>query len=434
MTAYNGVPVRGGSTFVDHERTQVEPEGNEGAVRRRPWITELDLTDHARANRTIRSIQDGPAGAERPSVIDGNASRVALGMPAVGYVCAPDETWSCNYVTPQISTILGFTAQAWCDDRDLWLDCIHPEDRTRVVSERLRAVELGRPFTSDYRMQSRDGRTIHVHDCAVPPTAEDPAQITGVFVDVTAEEHSHDVVRRRGETLRSEVTRMRVNEEARDGFVQLFVHDVRAAMTGAAGLARTLRAGRLEGPAADDALDRIVAGLDHVRQLTEQILDLSRLRGGQIPLCPVPVELTALLRRAVEEANLFDRITYFQPPPVLAVVDTVVAQRVITNLVANAVRHAPEGTAVRVRVLQVDRGVLVVVEDEGDGVPEEWRERVFEPFVRVDDDDDDGLGLGLPLARRLVELHGGRIWIEDGPGGGAAFHVLFPQDGVASAV
>jgi signal transduction histidine kinase len=98
--------------------------------------------------------------------------------------------------------------------------------------------------------------------------------------------------------------------------------------------------------------------------------------------------------------------------------------QVLGNLLENAVRHAP-GSEVTVSAARWQRWVEVRVSDHGPGIPRGERERVFEPFVRGGSR-DGGTGLGLSIARALVEAHGGRIWIEDAPGGGTSVVFQLP--------
>ena len=102
-------------------------------------------------------------------------------------------------------------------------------------------------------------------------------------------------------------------------------------------------------------------------------------------------------------------------------------RRVIENLVRNALKYSPENSTVIVRVSADAPGaVLLEVEDEGAGIPEALRSRVFEPFVRLEDRPDQGQGLGLHVVKLLTEAHGGRAWVQSSPLGGARFCVLLP--------
>jgi signal transduction histidine kinase len=118
--------------------------------------------------------------------------------------------------------------------------------------------------------------------------------------------------------------------------------------------------------------------------------------------------------------------------PVTIAVDPAKVERIVENLLANTARHTPRDTQVWVRVEPMGSGALIVVEDDGPGVPEDERERIFEPFLQGSSpaDHSPGVGVGLTLVARFAELHGGRAWVQDRPGGGASFRVYL--SGVAA--
>jgi len=115
-------------------------------------------------------------------------------------------------------------------------------------------------------------------------------------------------------------------------------------------------------------------------------------------------------------------------PNVAYLVDQGKFKQVLYNLVSNAIKFSPPGSSARLQA-RSDEGFLVLsVSDSGPGVPEDDREAVFEEFRQLTDGERaGGSGLGLSITRKLVELHGGRIWVEETPGGGATFVVRLPE-------
>jgi signal transduction histidine kinase len=118
---------------------------------------------------------------------------------------------------------------------------------------------------------------------------------------------------------------------------------------------------------------------------------------------------------------------------VVVSVDAAKVERIVENLLANTLRHTPAGTPVWIRIVPEARGVLLVVEDQGSGVPEEIREMIFEPFRQGPDapEHSPGVGVGLTLVRRFAELHGGRAWVQGRDGGGASFRIFLPNGAAA---
>jgi signal transduction histidine kinase len=112
--------------------------------------------------------------------------------------------------------------------------------------------------------------------------------------------------------------------------------------------------------------------------------------------------------------------------PLLANVDPAKVERIVENLLVNAARHTPGGTPVHVMVRQGSDGIVLTIEDEGPGVPEELKGTLFDPFRQGPTAAGRGVGIGLSLVRRFAELHGGTAEIEDRVGGGARFVVVLP--------
>jgi signal transduction histidine kinase len=99
-------------------------------------------------------------------------------------------------------------------------------------------------------------------------------------------------------------------------------------------------------------------------------------------------------------------------------------ERIVENLLANAVKHTPGDSRIWVRVERTDEGALIAVEDDGPGIPQHERQRIFEPFVQGPGAGPGGAGVGLALVAKFAELHDGRAWVQERGGGGASFRVL----------
>jgi len=133
--------------------------------------------------------------------------------------------------------------------------------------------------------------------------------------------------------------------------------------------------------------------------------------------------------RAVESLDtVAGRTIEFETPSLVLTIDPPKLERIVENLVANAVRHTPSTSRIWIRLEPVEEGALLSVEDDGPGVPPELRDAVFEPFRQgpTATPHSPGTGIGLSLVARFAELHGGRAWVDERPGGGAAFRVFLP--------
>ncbi len=160
----------------------------------------------------------------------------------------------------------------------------------------------------------------------------------------------------------------------------------------------------------------MLAQVERLGRLVRQLLDLSRLESGAVPLERTTFDVEPLLEHAVREQRLHAPevavSVSVSDPTLRADGDPERVHQVVANLLENAVRHSPHGGTVEVRARRTSVGVVIEVLDEGPGIPEEARPRVFERFYRADSAraaQDGGAGLGLAIARWIVDLHGGDI-------------------------
>ena len=176
---------------------------------------------------------------------------------------------------------------------------------------------------------------------------------------------------------------------------------------------------------------------ERLSRLIDQLLDLSRLESGDVPLELEPVKLGPLVEQVLTEVEVArpDRANGVDVhnevpsdlPPVEA--DRERIHQVLFNLLDNAFRFTPSGGAVTVRAVRENGSCEVSVEDTGPGIPAEHLPLLFERFYRVDPSrsrDDGGTGIGLAIARSVVEAHGGRIWAESDQGQGSRFRFVLP--------
>lgn len=178
-------------------------------------------------------------------------------------------------------------------------------------------------------------------------------------------------------------------------------------------------------------LQAAVRSGEHLQALLANVLNFAKLEMGVERLHVEEADLLALARETVEALEPLARehgaTVRLEVAPAPALVDRTKVRQILFNLVQNAIQHSPPGGEVVVSAgLAPDGGVLLAVQDQGPGVAPEDRERLFEPFVRLDRHPREGLGLGLAIVRRYAELHGGRAWVESEPGRGSTFRVSLP--------
>lgn len=181
----------------------------------------------------------------------------------------------------------------------------------------------------------------------------------------------------------------------------------------------------------EEMLTTVLEEADHLNQIVSNLLDLARMRAGALVPSKQPIFMEDVIgsifrrmRRALQEVPVRTNIQA-ELPPIDA--DPVQIGQVLTNLLENAIRFSPAGSEIQVSAARWQGVVQVRVADHGPGIPSECRERVFEEFYRRDAGPGrGGTGLGLAIARAIVIAHGGKIWAEESPGGGAAIMVELP--------
>jgi signal transduction histidine kinase/ActR/RegA family two-component response regulator len=191
----------------------------------------------------------------------------------------------------------------------------------------------------------------------------------------------------------------------------------------------------------EDYLRDIHASGKHLLELLNEILDLSKVEAGQMELELTQVDIAALLEHAASmlreraTAHAIDLRVEVGPEVGDVEVDELRLRQVVLNLVSNAVKFTPDGGTVVVRAREVGNELHVSVEDNGVGIPESDQERIFESFQQGGRgaSREEGTGLGLTLSRRIVELLGGRMWLESQVGVGSTFGFVLPLRRAAAA-
>jgi signal transduction histidine kinase len=230
--------------------------------------------------------------------------------------------------------------------------------------------------------------------------------------------------------------RLKAMSQMKDTFLRAVSHDLRTPLTAMHGVAVTLERTKLNLPR-EQALDLVRMMIEKTRKmdrLLADLLDLNRMEEGILEPNRTLVDVRELAHGVVEEVDqLRGWPIEIDAEPVRAAVDAPKVERIIENLLLNTTRHTPPGTQVWVRAHTSERDLELIVEDAGPGVPAELAGTIFEPFRQGQQPpgwpagkQGKGVGIGLSLVARFAQLHGGRAWVTERPGGGASFHVVLP--------
>jgi two-component system, OmpR family, phosphate regulon sensor histidine kinase PhoR len=230
------------------------------------------------------------------------------------------------------------------------------------------------------------------------------------------------------------LTRVRQLETVRQDFISNISHELRTPLSSLKALTETLLETALDDPpAARQFLQRMETEVDALSLMVSELLELTRIESGRVPLKMEAVSARELIDQAVERLRLqaeraglsVETTCQEEIPPVLA--DPSRLEQVLVNLIHNAIKFTPSRGTIRVGCQLVEDKVLFSVQDTGIGIPEEDLSRIFERFYKTDRArSGGGTGLGLAIARHLVEAHGGRVWAESVEEQGSTFYFTVP--------
>ena len=290
-----------------------------------------------------------------------------------------------------------------------------PSHHVRLIQQ---ALESGQPVSSgsdEPAIRCRNGREIFLSSSAAPLLNREGSTVGAVvaFRDVSAE--------REFDRLKSD-------------FISLVSHELRSPLASINASVELM----LQSPSDEklllEMLPIVHAQSQNLIRLVENILDVSQIEAGQIRVREEPVTLLPIVRRAIrhfQDETDRHRIMLKAPEFVSFVMaDSNKIEMVLNNLLKNAIKYSPDGGRILIEIIDVANGEVVInVIDEGIGIPEEHLDKIFGRFYRVDSGDDRkvyGHGLGLHISKRLVELQGGRIWVQSKEGQGSCFSFTLP--------
>jgi signal transduction histidine kinase len=286
--------------------------------------------------------------------------------------------------------------------------------------------------------------------CALSPVVvgladEDPwlmllvvVPVAAVYLGATASLRNTELVHRLQEALEHEQELGRM----KDDFVAVVSHELRTPLTSIQGYLKTMlqlgpQLGREQERSFLEAADR---QSDRLRRLIEQLLSVARLESNVEPLTVSLVSVEQVARHVVDElrASAHGHTFDLRFDPALPPIETDEAKlhQILSNLVENALKYSPPDTRVTVRGARMGDGIVVSVEDEGRGIPEEAHERIFERFYQVDSSATrsvGGTGLGLYICRKLSDALGGRLWLERSGIDGTVFRLWVPSAPASAA-
>jgi len=334
-------------------------------------------------------------------------------------ITQPHATWS-----PELYRIYGLDPATYVPSYENYLAKVHPDDRQRVMEATNSVFHELKPYSHDERIYRVSGELRYLHTWASPvlDDAGKLVRLMGVCQDITDRKLVENAVAEHA----AQLSRMNADLEQ---FARVAAHDLQEPLRTVASFTQLLEVqyrGQLDADA-DETIGFIVQGVHKMKAVISDLLEYSQL--SVQPEAMRPVDLAERLARvrdalAAQFAESGGAIQHAQLPVVSA--DPQRVQQLLTHLVANAIRfRGPQPPWIEVSAKAGDGMVEVTVQDNGIGIAPAHLERVFVIFQRLNPD-VPGTGAGLAISKKIVELHGGRIWAESAPGEGTAIHFTLP--------
>ncbi len=334
--------------------------------------------------------------------------------------------------------LLGVKSEGLAGTYEAFLNTAHPDDRAAINLAVKRSVETGAEFRVEFRVvrHQDDVRWLLAKGQVQINPMSGPERMMGIIYDISSRKQVEEA---RQELLAHEQAgraEAEANARAKDEFLGVISHELRTPLSAMLGWAEVLRARQPGDPVYERALQTIERNAERQSQLIEDLLDTTRILSGKLRIEAQPLYLDALLEESLDvvrptaEAKEIELAANFEVRSSLILGDANRLQQVFWNLLSNAIKFTDPGGRVEARLERDESEVRIVVRDTGHGIAPDFLPHVFDLFRQADSSSarrQGGLGLGLALARRLVEMHGGRINADSpGEGQGATFTINLP--------
>jgi signal transduction histidine kinase len=224
-------------------------------------------------------------------------------------------------------------------------------------------------------------------------------------------------------------------DRVKSDFVANVSHEFKTPLTiikGSIGLVMEEKIGRLT-PKQKEVLGGVVRVAERLTRLIKDLLDISKIESGKVQLNKTFLNINKIIEETSvsfdtiirDKSLIFEKNLSRDIIDIKADLDKIT--QVIVNLLSNAIKYTPEGGKIQIKTLNLDEEILVEVSDTGEGIAGENLDKIFDKFTRVTVEKKEGTGLGLPIAKDIISLHNGRMWVQSELGKGSHFYFTLPK-------
>lgn len=324
-----------------------------------------------------------------------------------------------TYVNDSFLKMWGYAHQEEVIGQPITNFIQNPQEVTAIVAE----LEKSGQWRGEMVAKRKDGSTFEVDlsYCLVRNPKEDPISLLASFVDVTEQKKAARI--------------LRDSDRMKSEFIATAGHEMRTPLTAVQGYSELLfRHPEIDYQVQQQYLRIILDKAKSLSNIIDDLLDLSRSESGQ-PICAHKrlAELKKLIEQWVQQIQqeilLHWLMVRLPKKPIYILIDEIKFKQVFDNLMSNAVKYSPKGGPITITVVENLPDILFSIEDEGIGMTPEQVERVFDKFYRADGSHAalPGLGLGMSIAKKIIEEHGGQIWVESELGLGTKVYFSLPM-------
>ena len=332
------------------------------------------------------------------------------------FIWISDDLGNLNYWNQAVFDFSGKTYEDFISGEG-WLQIVHPDDREKNITSWLRSIKNKTVFSIEHRFQNKDGDFKWFLSRAVPDLDEndDVKLWVGTSTDI-------DEIKKQ--------------EYQKNDFIKMANHELKTPVTTIKGYVQLLK--KMRGNSEDQFLNNSLATIENqvnkLNNLIGDLLDISRMENGDLPLVRRPFSLAKLVTETIEDIKAAEssheiNFKLNNTEDIEVNGDKERITQVLNNLLTNAIKYSPNSKKVNVEISLEEKQAVVSVEDFGIGMNQDELSRIFERFYRVSGKNEEtfpGFGIGLFIVKDILNRHNGNIWVESEKESGSKFYFSLP--------